>query len=98
MAYGVWETTTLDILDAFTDKTIASVMILLWVVIAILLCPIEEGRYCEKSTGYDLNYAIECMTISIIKKFQGYIGRNGIDIIHVRKLHSLVYAQSLHPV
>lgn len=95
MAYGVLEQTNPDIfLNAFTKENIISVMVLLLVVIAALIYPIDNGHVREKSTNHNMEDIIDCMTVS-----KGYIGRRYVkDITYVRKLHSLVYAQSLHPV
>ena len=95
MAYGVLEQTNPDIfLNAFTKENIISVMVLLLVVIAALIYPIDDGYVYKKSTNHNMEDMIDCMTVS-----KGYIGRRHVkDITYVRKLHSLVYAQSLHPV
>lgn len=95
MAYSVLELTNPDIfLNAFTKENIISVMVLLLVVIATLIYPIDDGYVREKSTNHNMEDIVDCMTVS-----KGYIGRRYVkDITYVRKLHSLVYAQSLHPV
>lgn len=95
MAYSVLEQANPDIfLNAFTKENTILVMVLLLVVIAALIYPIDDGYVSEKSTNHNMEDIIDCMTVS-----KGYIGRRHVkDITYVRKLHSLVYAQSLHPV